>query len=166
MGAIHLRRDGAWQAVAGLRVRRPNGSWVSPQGVFVYRQNPRVNATDPITFGWHFVKAFAPPVESVQGAAAEGPADEVIDPRTPVNVRVSWVPQSADTYAGYPVTAELKYADGPNAGMTIRAASGSPRAGHVDISVTSQPVDVYADVYYFNEAGSGPRVQTNTTRIG
>lgn len=166
MGAIHLRRDGVWHAVAGLRVRGPDGGWASPPSVFVYRQNPRVNDTDPVTFGWHFVKAFAPPPELVQGAAAEGPAEEVIDPRTPVNVRVSWAPQSSHTYAGYSVTAELKYADGPNAGATIRAASGAPGDGYVDIVVASQPANVYADVYYFNEAGHGPRVQTNTTRIG
>jgi hypothetical protein len=166
MGAIYLRRDGAWQAVAGLHVRGASGGWTSARGVFVYRQNPRMNAADPVTFGWHFVKALAPPVETVQAAAAEGPAEEVIDPRTPVNVRVSWAPQGSETFAGYSVTAELKYADGPNAGATLRAATASPQAGHVDIAVVSQPADVYADVYYVNEAGSGPRVQTNTTRIG
>jgi hypothetical protein len=162
---MHLRQGGAWKPAVGLHVRGAAGNWVRPRKVFVYRQNPRVNSTDPITFGWHFVQAFAPPAEVVQGAVAQGP-EGVIDPMAPVNVRVSWVPQSSATYAGYSVAAELKYAGGPNAGGTVGTASGSPRDGHVDIAVASAPWDVYADVYYVNEAGSGPRVQTNTARTG
>jgi hypothetical protein len=162
---MHLRQDGAWKPVAGLHVRSAAGDWVRARQVYVYRQNPQVNNTDPITFGWHFVRAFAPPAESVQGAVAQGP-EGGINPMAPVNVRVSWVPQNSATYAGYSVTAELKYAGGPNAGGTVGTATGSPQDGHVDVAVASAPWDVYADVYYANEAGDGPRVQTNTTRIG
>jgi hypothetical protein len=163
---MHLRQDGAWKPAVDLHVRSAAGDWARARKVFVYRQNPQVNSTDPITFGWHFAGAFAPPAESVLGAAAYGPQEEVIDPMAPVNVRVSWAPQSSDAYAGYSVAVELKYAGGPNAGGTISTASGSPQDGYVDVAIASAPWDVYADVYYVNEAGSGPHVQTNTARIG
>ncbi|MBW3654606.1 MAG: hypothetical protein KY444_00755 [Gemmatimonadetes bacterium] len=166
MGAIYLRRDGAWRPAVGLHVRGPRGDWVRARKVFVYRQNPQVNETDPITFGWYFVRAFAPPLETVQMAVATGPREDLIEPGTPVNVRVSWTPRSSDTYAGYYVGADLKYAAGPTAGGIIGGGWARQAAGYLDIEVPSEPSDVYADVYYFNEVGAGPQFQTNTTRIG
>jgi hypothetical protein len=170
MGAIHLRQGDAWQAAAGLHVRGTGGDWVPARKVFVYRQNPQVNETDPVTFGWYLVRAFASPAETVQGAVAAGPSEELINPGTPVIVRVSWTPRTPDTYTGYSVAAELKYENGPNPGGSVgggvAGASGRQEAGSLEITVPAEPADVYADVWYYNEAGAGPRVRTNATRIG